>query len=126
MFHHSIESLFGYHGARAASLWIHIVMQILNDLAKTLLGLLVKIADGNPRCQYGIIWVCRGLVCGRFGCQIIELNGRDPLVDTIDNLSCNFDGINKVHVQAIAKFSHAGGNLVEADFFLATVCNTVR
>ena len=122
MLHHGVERLFRNHRAVLTRLRIHIVVQILNDLAKTLLCLLVQVADGDTRSQHGVVGMCCSLVGSRLSSQVVQLDRSNSFVDTVNYLASDFDGINVVHVKAIAQLCHTGCDLVEANFFFASVC----
>lgn len=99
-----------------------VLVQVLHDLAKRLLRLLVQVADRNTRSKHGIVGVRRRLVRRRLCREVVKLHGGNTLVDAINHLARDLDGVDIVHVQAIAQFCHTGSDLVEPDLLLASVC----
>src|SRR2546425_11135 len=49
-----------------------IVVQVCDDLGKVLLGLLVKVGDGNAGGKNGVVWVLGGEVCRSLGSKVLQ------------------------------------------------------
>ena len=99
--------------------------KIVDYRRELLLGLLVKVRDGDSSSKDSIIWVgdchvcrCLGGLCNKNKSasrlvkiatvlmstyQIIQLNGSDTLVDTRDNLLCDCCGVYMVGIQPVAQ-----------------------
>jgi hypothetical protein len=60
-------------------------IQVVNDGAEILLGLLVEIGDSDTGSQNSIVGVLGGKIGSRLGGKVVELDGRHAIVDTSNN-----------------------------------------
>lgn len=73
-------------GLPLASDRVHVLVQLVNDNVELLRGLLLQVADGDARCEDGIVGVLGGQVGSRLSSQIVQLNCGDSRVDAKDDL----------------------------------------
>ena len=121
MRHHSIVRFVRNHRTVLTRLRVHVRVQVLHNLAKVLLGLFVQVTDGDTRRKHSVVGVGGGFVGSSLGSEIIELHGRNTLIDTINDLASDLDRVHVIHVETVAKLSHPGSHLVEFDLFLTSV-----
>ena len=62
----------------------------------------------------------RGQCGGDFRCQVVELAGRDSIIDPFDHFHCELYGIDMIGSDH-SKFLDASRNFVEFDRFLSAV-----
>ena len=61
-------------------------MELLHHIAEDLVGGLVEVAHGDARREAREVRVLRGHVGRRLGRELVELVGRDAVVDALDDL----------------------------------------
>ena len=75
----------------------------------------MQVRDGNPGGQNGVVRVLSGHRRGRFGRQVIEFGGCNPVVQTAHHFHRHIDGLKVSRVETVAQFLDAGGDFVELD-----------
>jgi len=61
----------------------------MNNCAEALFCFFVQIGNGNTGGENCVVWMLGGKIGCCFGCQVIQLNGRDAVIDTRDDLLRN-------------------------------------
>lgn len=81
----------------------------------------MQVTNTNPRGEDGEVGVLRGVVRRGLSSELIELDGGDAGVHSLDDLLGDADGVDELGVEAIAELGDAGGDLVEVDGLLLAV-----
>lgn len=118
---HDFPHVLGHERGVFARLGVLVGVQPLHGAAERLAGHLVQVAHGNAGGQDGVVGVLGGERGGRFGGQVVELDGRHAIVNAVNHLLGHLNRRHEVHVQAVAKLLDAGRNLVELHRFAAAV-----
>lgn len=76
-------------------------MEIMHDSRENLLGLLVKVGDGDSSSKNSIIRVLGGKVSGSLSCEIVELNSGNTSMDTLNDLLGDLGGFDEVRIKTV-------------------------
>lgn len=128
----------GYHGRCPVVSGVNIVIEIADNGRPLLLGLLVKIGNGDTGGEDGIIGVGNGhvrsclssleqrLVCyfrevTKSSYKIVKLNSGHTTIDTRYDLHGDGNGVNMLRVEAVTQPGDTGCDLVELNALLASI-----
>ena len=105
-------------GVQAAT--VEIVVEISHHLTERLLGVFVKIAYGDTRCEQSIVGVSGGIRCRNFCCEVIQFAGSYAIVNAFNHLHSDFDRIDN-RIQPVAQFAYTGSDFIKLDALLASI-----
>ena len=84
--HDHLVDVVGDQGSGLLRLRVDVLVELLDDVGEDLVRGLVEVAHGDARRQPGKVGVLRGHVGRRLGRELVELVGRDAVVDALDDL----------------------------------------
>ncbi len=73
----------------------------------------MQVADSDTRSKNSIIRVGCCLVSGSFSSQVVKLYGGNTLVDAVNDLAGDFDGVYIVLVETVAELGDTSCDLVD-------------